>query len=130
QSRYFLPAGVALPTAASGLALWPAPGRGGRPPLILSAIAFGIAVSGMYYTAMKGLTLLPFAAASAGAPALSTDLLAIIVAVVAFCLSGIFLLILVPDRARVAVNPIPAVSSAPITMIAPEAAPATVAAQN
>ena len=34
------------------------------------------------------------------APALSTDLLAIVVAVVAFCVSGIFLLILVPDRSH------------------------------
>ena len=34
------------------------------------------------------------------APALSTDLLAIVVAVVAFCVSGMFLLFLVPDRAR------------------------------
>ena len=33
-----------------------------------------------------------------GAPALSTDLLAIVVAVVAFGVSGIFLLALVPDR--------------------------------
>src|SRR6202166_3677080 len=130
HDRYFVAASMAIAIAASGLALWLATGRGGRPPLILSAIAFGVAVSGMHYTAMKGLTLLPFAAASAGAPALSTDLLAIIVAVVAFCLSGIFLLILVPDRARAAVNPIPAVSSAPITMIAAVAAPATVAAQN
>ena len=39
-------------------------------------------------------------AARSSAPALSTDLLAIVVAVVAFCVSGIFLLILVPDRAR------------------------------
>jgi len=130
HDRYYVAASMAIAIAACGLALWLATGRGGRPPLILSAIAFGIAVSGMHYTAMKGLTLLPFAAASAGAPALSTDLLAIIVAVVAFCLSGIFLLILVPDRARVAVNPIPSVSSAPITMIAAEVAPATVAAQN
>src|SRR5262249_27373343 len=36
-----------------------------------------------------------------GAPALSTDLLAIVVAVVGFCVSGIFLLVLVPDRSRV-----------------------------
>jgi hypothetical protein len=100
HDRYYVAASMAIAIAACGLALWLATGRGGRPPLILSAIAFGIAVSGMHYTAMKGLTLLPFAAASAGAPALSTDLLAIIVAVVAFCLSGIFLLILVPDRAR------------------------------
>jgi NO-binding membrane sensor protein with MHYT domain len=130
HDRYFVAASMAIAIAASGLALWLATGRGGRPPLILSAIAFGVAVSGMHYTAMKGLTLLPFAAVSAGAPALSTDLLAIIVAVVAFCLSGIFLLILVPDRARAAASPIPAGSVAQITMIAAEAAPSTVAAQN
>jgi len=130
HDRYFVAASMAIAIAASGLALWLATGRGGRPPLILSAIAFGVAVSGMHYTAMKGLTLLPFASASAGAPALSTDLLAIIVAVVAFCLSGIFLLILVPDRARAAASPIPAGSGAPITMIAAEAAPSTIAAQN
>jgi hypothetical protein len=68
--------------------------------LILSAIAFGIAVSGMHYTAMEGLTLLPFNSTAAGAPALSSDLLAIVVAIVAFCLSGIFLLLLVPEPAR------------------------------
>src|SRR6204780_495041 len=112
HDRFYVAASMAIAIAASGLALWLATGRGGRPPLILSAIAFGIAVSGMHYTAMEGLTLLPFASSSASAPALSTDLLAIIVAVVAFCLSGIFLLILVPDPARGAVNPIPLVSGA------------------
>jgi NO-binding membrane sensor protein with MHYT domain len=133
HDRYYVAGSMAIAIAASGLALWLATGRGGRPPLILSAIAFGVAVSGMHYTAMKGLTLLPFAAASAGAPALSTDLLAIIVAVVAFCLSGIFLLILVPDRARVAASPIPAVGGAPITpitMSAADAAPVAAATQN
>jgi NO-binding membrane sensor protein with MHYT domain len=104
HDRYYVAASMAIAIAACGLALWLATGRGGRPPLILSAIAFGIAVSGMHYTAMEGLNLLPFAAASAGAPALSTDLLAIIVAVVAFCLSGIFLLTLVPDPARAAAS--------------------------
>jgi diguanylate cyclase len=133
HDRYYVAASMAIAIAACGLALWLATGRGGRPPLILSAIAFGIAVSGMHYTAMKGLTLLPFAADSAGAPALSTDLLAIIVAVVAFCLSGIFLLILVPDRARVAASPISAVSGAPITpmtMSAADAAPVAPATRN
>jgi NO-binding membrane sensor protein with MHYT domain len=128
HDRYYVAASMAIAIAASGLALWLATGRGGRPPLILSAVAFGIAVSGMHYTAMEGLALLPFAATSAGAPALSTDLLAIIVAVVAFCLSGIFLLILVPDPARAAVNPLPAVSGASIITTAAKAAPATVAA--
>src|ERR1700739_2657837 len=80
HDRNYVAASMAIAIAASGLALWLAAGRGGRPPLILSAIAFGIAVSGMHYTAMGGLTLLPFpSTAAASAPALSTDLLAIVV---------------------------------------------------
>src|SRR5271168_2266714 len=102
HDRYYVAVSMAIAIAASGLALWLATGRGGRPPLILSAIAFGIAVSGMHYTAMEGLTLLPFNSTAASAPALSSDLLAIIVAVVAFCLSGIFLLTLMPEPARTA----------------------------
>ncbi len=100
HDRVFVAASMAIAIAASGLALWLASGRGGRPPLILSAAAFGIAVSGMHYTAMAGVTLYPFVTASSGAPALSSDLLAIIVAVVAFCVSGIFLLLLLPDSSR------------------------------
>src|SRR3984893_15540624 len=104
HDRIYVASSMGIAIAASGLALWLATGRGGRLPLILSAIAFGIAVSGMHYTAMAGLTLLPFASAPAGAPALSTDLLAIIVSVVAFCVSGIFLLLLMPDTTRAAAN--------------------------
>jgi diguanylate cyclase len=96
----YVAASMAIAIAASGLALWLATGRGGRPPLILSAAAFGVAVSGMHYTAMAGVTLYPYVTASSGAPALSTDLLAIVVAVVAFCISGIFLLLLLPDASR------------------------------
>lgn len=96
----YVAASLVIAIAASELALWLATGRGGRPPLILSAIVFGIAVSGMHYTAMAGMTLFPRPVTPSGAPALSTDLLAIVVAVVAFCVSGIFLLFLVPDRAR------------------------------
>jgi NO-binding membrane sensor protein with MHYT domain len=96
----YVAASMAIAIAASGLALWLAAHRDARPPLILSAIAFGIAVSGMHYTAMEGVTLFPHATAPSEAPALSTDLLAIVVAVVAFCISGIFLLINVPDHAR------------------------------
>lgn len=109
HDRYFVAASMAVAIAASGLALWLATGRGGRPPLLLSAIAFGMAVSGMHYTAMAGLTLLPFPGTAANAPALSTDLLAIVVAVVAFCVSGIFLLTLVPDRSQSVSGPPPMV---------------------
>jgi hypothetical protein len=90
-------ASVAIAIAASGLALFLAGGRSGRPPLILSAAALGFAIAGMHYTAMAGLTVMPHAEALITAPALSTDLLAIVVAVVAFAVSGIFLLTLVPD---------------------------------
>jgi NO-binding membrane sensor protein with MHYT domain len=100
HNRVYVAASMAIAIAASGLALWLATGRGGRPPLILSAAAFGIAVSGMHYTAMAGVTLYPYVTTSSGAPALSSDLLAIVVAVVAFCISGIFLLLLLPDSSR------------------------------
>src|SRR5215468_8039918 len=93
----YVAASMAVAIGASGLALWLAAGRGGRPPLLLSAIAFGIAISGMHYTAMAGLTLYPHAPAST-APALSSDLLAIVVAIVAFLVSVVFLLFLVPER--------------------------------
>jgi NO-binding membrane sensor protein with MHYT domain len=102
HDRVFVAASMAIAIAASGLALWLAAGRGRRPPLLLSAIAFGIAISGMHYTAMGGVTLYPYASAATGAPALSTDLLAIVVAVVAFCISGIFLLLLLPEQSRAA----------------------------
>jgi NO-binding membrane sensor protein with MHYT domain len=98
----YVAASMAIAIAASGLALWLATGRGGRPPLILSSAAFGVAVSGMHYTAMAGVTLYPYVTAASGAPVLSTDILAIVVAVVAFCISGIFLLLLLPDSSRAA----------------------------
>jgi diguanylate cyclase len=119
HDRYLVAASMAIAIAASGLALWLAAGRGGRPPLLLSAIAFGIAVSGMHYTAMEGLTLLPFPSGQAGAPTLSTALLAIVVAIVAFCLSGIFLLFLVPDPDRA----LPAATQDGAADVASEAVP-------
>ena len=106
-------ASMAIAIAASGLALWLASGRAGRTPLILSAAAFGMAISGMHYTAMTGVTLYPFVTGASAAPALSTDLLAIVVAVVAFCVFGIFFLLLLPDSARVDPEAIAAVAAAP-----------------
>ena len=88
---------LAIAIGASGLALWLASNRKARPPLILSAIAFGVAISGMHYTAMAGLRIFPLSASTVGAPALSTDLLAIVVAIVAFCVSAMFFLLLIPD---------------------------------
>src|SRR5262249_25100035 len=95
----FVAASVAIAIGASGLALWLADRRGRRPPLLISAVAFGTAIAGMHYTAMAGLTVFPHAAPMSGAPALSTDLLAIVVAPVAFLSPAVFLLLLAPARA-------------------------------
>ena len=117
-------ASVAVGIAASGLALWLAGGRSGRPPLIFSACALGVAIAGMHYTAMAGLTVFPHAGAeggAAGGAVISTDLLASVVAIVAFLVSGSFLLALVPDRSsRAVVAPADATSlSAATAPIAP-----------
>jgi hypothetical protein len=113
-------ASMAIAIAASGLALWLATGRGGRPPLLLSAIAFGVAVSDMHYTAMEGMMLFPLTSTSfGGTPAFSTDLLAIVVAIVAFGVSCIFLLFLVPNGTR---EDLPAVDAALAPAIAYEPA--------
>ena len=58
----FVVGSLAIAIAASALALWLAAGRGKQPPMVLSAIAFGIAVSGLHYTAMAGMTLFPLPA--------------------------------------------------------------------
>jgi NO-binding membrane sensor protein with MHYT domain len=97
----FVVGSLAVAIGASGLALYLATCSGRRPPLYVSAIAFALAVSGMHYTAMAGLVVYPHGVAVLSSPALSSDLLAIVVAVVAFAVSGVFLLALVPDRARV-----------------------------
>jgi DNA-binding LytR/AlgR family response regulator len=94
----FVVASVVIAIATSGLALWLAGEGGGRWPLLLSATVLGIAISGMHYTAMTGLTLFPRANPPLNAPALSIDLLAIVVAVVAFLICATFLLLMVPDR--------------------------------
>jgi diguanylate cyclase len=128
---------MAIAIAASGLALWLAGGRGGRPPLILSAAAFGFAVSGMHYTAMAGATLYPYTTVSPGAPALSIDLLAIVVAVVAFGISGIFLLLLLPDASRSSPLPVavgegeaPPSAVAQLSVASPATAATEVAGDN
>ncbi len=90
---------------AAGLALWLLFGLGKRPPIAVSAIVMGLAISAMHYTAMTGLTFYPDQTASPlDAPALSPGALAILVSCVAFLVSALFLLTLVPatDRANAA----------------------------
>lgn len=84
---------------AAGLALWLSFGSGKRPPIIVSAAVLALAISAMHYTAMAGMRIFPRAEGVVlSAPAVSPGTLAIIVACVAFLVSGLFLLTLVPDR--------------------------------
>jgi NO-binding membrane sensor protein with MHYT domain len=83
---------------ASGLAIFFAFEGIVRPPLVAASIALGLAISGMHYTAMAGMTLHPMpGSVLPGGTALSRDLLAVIVAIVAFGSTSAFLLALVPD---------------------------------
>ncbi len=90
-------ASLLIAIAASGLALWLAFSADRRPPLFLCAAVLGCAVSGMHYMAMAGTTLHFMDANNTGADSIiSGSVLAVIVSVVAFSISGLFLLTLIP----------------------------------
>ncbi|MBN9041404.1 MAG: carbon monoxide dehydrogenase [Rhizobiales bacterium 62-47] len=81
--------------------------RQGGAELIFSAIAFGIAVSGMHYTAMYGTHLVPLSEPShrhvmEGLVA-SQQVLSLVVTLLCFVIASGFLLALVPDPRRKAV---------------------------
>jgi diguanylate cyclase len=98
---------VAIVTAYGGLRAFLAQQEGLR--LIVSSIAFGVAVSGMHYTAMLGMHFEPLAAGGhqhlGGSLAASQQILSIVVAVLCFVIAAGFLLSLVPDSRRQAQTP-------------------------
>jgi diguanylate cyclase len=72
--------------------------------LALSAAIFGLAVSGMHYTAMLGTELMPLPEpTNVFGPSVSSDVLMIVVAVLAFIVSAVFLLYLIPEKSVVEV---------------------------
>jgi diguanylate cyclase len=88
---------IAIAAAYGGLRAFLA--RHGGVQLMLSAIAFGIAVSGMHYTAMYGMRLVsPTEGHHHGEGlAASPQILALVVALLCFVIAAGFLLSLVPD---------------------------------
>jgi NO-binding membrane sensor protein with MHYT domain len=111
---------VAIVAAYGGLRAFLARQDGLR--LIASSIAFGVAVSGMHYTAMYGMHFVPLSGAShphADGLAASQQILSVIVAVLCFVIAAGFLLSLVPDPRRQA-----ATASAAATFDPLAAAPA------
>ena len=93
--------GIGIVTAYGGLRAFLARQDGVR--LILSSIAFGVAVSGMHYTAMYGMHFVPLADAvhrHAGGLAASPQILSVVVSLLCFVIAAGFLLSLVPEPRR------------------------------
>ena len=127
---------VAIVTAYGGLRAFLAKQDGVR--LVVSSIAFGLAVSGMHYTAMDGMHFVAcspeVARAHAAGLAASPQILSIIVSLLCFVIAAGFLLSLVPDPRRQTVAAVPmaespvaavaAVQSGPMAVSAPRLLPA------
>jgi NO-binding membrane sensor protein with MHYT domain/DNA-binding LytR/AlgR family response regulator len=118
---------VAILAAYGGLRAFLARQDGVR--LILSSIAFGVAVSGMHYTAMSGMDFVPLTGeahhhlGSSGLAA-SPQALSVVVAVLCFVIAAGFLLSLVPDPRRQAAAAAAADPAAePAIVMAPESVP-------
>lgn len=92
---------IAIATAYGGLRAFLA--RQGGVQLALSAVAYGFAVSGMHYTAMAGMHLVPSSPGShhhVEGLAASPQILSLVVALLCFVIAAGFLLSLVPDPRR------------------------------
>jgi diguanylate cyclase len=124
---------IAIVAAYGGLRAFLARQDGVR--LAASSTAFGVAVSGMHYTAMYGMHFVPVADAlhhHTGGLAASQQILSVVVSVLCFVIAAGFLLSLVPDSRRQPQVPVassaetvaPAVA-APVPM-APAVIPITV----
>lgn len=91
---------VAIIASTLGLRFAFLPRRG--LPVALAAALFGLAISGMHYIAMAGMRLTPVdehgGLPTGAEAAISPNLLAVIVTIVAFLVSAVFLLMLVPDH--------------------------------
>lgn len=96
---------IAVGTAYGGLRILIARHDGRR--LALSAVAFGLAVSGMHYTAMYGMRLQPLDSldvVNSGGLVASAEVLALVVALLCFVVAAGFLLLLVPEPRQRAVH--------------------------
>jgi NO-binding membrane sensor protein with MHYT domain len=115
-SIVLLATAVAIGTAYGGLRAFLAKQDG--IPLVVSSIAFGLAVAGMHYTAMHGMHFVAcspeVAQAHAAGLAASPQILSIVVSVLCFVIAAGFLLSLVPDPRRQAV----AATDAPVAAVA------------
>jgi len=115
---------IAIATAYGGVRVFLA--RQGGVQLVLSAVAFGIAVPGMHYTAMAGMHLVPPSAGShhhIEGLAASSQMLSLVVTLLCFVIAAGFLLSLVPDPRKNVPPTVDAIAmvpgAAPVTMQVP-----------
>jgi len=115
---------IAIATAYGGIRVFLA--RQGGVQLVLSAVAFGIAVPGMHYTAMAGMHLVPPSAGShhhIEGLAASSQMLSLVVTLLCFVIAAGFLLSLVPDPRKNVPPTVDAIAmvpgAAPVTMQVP-----------
>jgi NO-binding membrane sensor protein with MHYT domain len=123
---------VAIGAAYGGLRAFLARQEGIR--LIASSVAFGVAVSGMHYTAMDGMHFVPLTTEAhhhlGSGLAASQQILSIVVAVLCVVIAAGFLLSLVPDSRRQSVAVASDAAAAPVDIAATatEAAPVALTA--
>ena len=113
---------IAILAAYGGLRAFLARQDGVR--LIASSIAFGVAVSGMHYTAMDGMHFVPLSETAhrhMDGLAASQQILSLVVALLCFVIAAGFLLSLVPDPRRQSMTA--AIDPAPETAAGPAYAP-------
>jgi len=104
---------IAIAAAYGGLRAFLA--RQGGVQLALSAVAFGVAVSGMHYTAMAGMNLVPALEGShhhVEGLAASSQMLSLVLTLLGFVIAAGFLLSLVPDPREKSVTRPDAVAAA------------------
>lgn len=124
---------IAVTTAFGGLSIYVQRQDGLR--LAASATAFGIAVSGMHYTAMAGMVYVPNDAPHHAMTGLAIDaqVVAILVAVLCFIVAAGWLLFLVPEPRRgtaaAVAEPTP-VPAPPPDLLADAETPPTASAQD
>ncbi|KJC58346.1 carbon monoxide dehydrogenase [Bradyrhizobium sp. LTSPM299] len=109
---------IAIAAAYGGLRAFLA--RQGGVPLMLSAVAFGVAVSGMHYTAMAGMQVVPPSTDAhhhMDGLVASPQMLSLVVALLCFVIAAGFLLSLVPDPRRK--GPVTAAEVAPAAIDIP-----------
>jgi NO-binding membrane sensor protein with MHYT domain len=113
-SLVVLSVAIAIATAYGGVRMFLA--RQGGVQLMLSAVAFGIAVPGMHYTAMAGMHLVPPSTGShhhIEGLAASSQMLSLVVTLLCFVIAAGFLLSLVPDPRKKASPAVDAVALVP-----------------